>query len=163
MISALAAIGDAVLDIDHAGEGADGLDHDVRVCIAAGDDLHELDPQEGDLRMKSLNVHGLPEGLLLLRCQGNGVEAVGAGVPVAGLAASFAARCFFLYWVLGTHGKRIAETGGMGKERMAGRATPLLSVSPLVPTAYIQNLYDPFSLANVKQDTVVSDTEAVAG
>ena len=42
-------------------------------------------------------------------------------------------------------------------------ATPLLSVSPLVPTAYIQNLYDPFSLANVKQDTVVSDTEAVAG
>ena len=120
-ISLLAAVGDSVLDIYHAGEGTGDLVHEFRVCTVS-DDLHELDPQEGDLRLETFDVLGLPEGLPLFRCQGFGVEAVCAGVTVAGLAASFASGCFFLGWVMGVHGYEDSERrrdgegeGGVGE------------------------------------------------
>ena len=87
-----------------------------------GDDLHELDPQEGDLRLKTSDVLGLLEGQPLFRRQGFGVEAVRAGVPVAGLAASFAWGCFFLGWVLGIHGYEDSGRGGWGRGGWRGYA-----------------------------------------
>ena len=59
---------DAVLDIDHAGEDASGEDHELGWAGGVGEDLKELDPHDGDLRLESSDVQGLLEGLLLLRC-----------------------------------------------------------------------------------------------
>ena len=94
-----------------------------------GDQLHELDPQYGNLRIEALEVDGHPKGLLLLRGEGRGVETVLPGVPVVGLTATLATRRSALGGLLSIHGTSIRDRARMGKRRMAGGSSPPRSSS----------------------------------
>lgn len=79
--------GDAVLDVHHTCEGASGLDEKLRRGVRVGDELHELDTHEGDLRHQVVEVEGLEEDILLLLGEALCVEPMFTGIAVARLAA----------------------------------------------------------------------------
>jgi len=85
-------MGDAVLDVHHAGDGTNSLKKKLWVGIRVGEEVLDLNAQKSDLRTEVFKVAGLLEGVLLTGREGRGVEAVASGVLLARLAATIAAR-----------------------------------------------------------------------
>jgi hypothetical protein len=58
-------MGDAVVDVHHAGKDAGSLEEKLWRGVWIGDEADELDAQEGDLRVEALELNGAVETLLL--------------------------------------------------------------------------------------------------